>query len=337
YKYDQAGPCQMAVWIKALAASLQAGQVVQKRFLVLFGRPGIAPYEWYVAGITGAVPIAGPETKFSFIWNNPPTITFQEHPCMRIYMVQGNVTDAQIDAFTSPGPNNTKVMNSSQVSNFEGSFGVPAGGDQTAQMNFNNLSAGSCAHQQCRPLVGSTERIRVAGLNLAGIPLRALSPGPEPDDLMLAAAAPKEARPERLDARAKVAARIVARGYGVVTAPHAKQQFVFIEPVGGLGWVFPNDKAITVAYDYINPAIAETLVVKGKSQSVRSPSRKIFVAYSIEVAKGVAKPIVKDPTTPKLATKVFEPGQHERVKITFLPGKRPIRPPVATEKGEPRK
>jgi hypothetical protein len=311
YLYYPTNPCRMAVWARATVA---AGGVVTKRFMVVFGRPGIAPQEWYLAGVTGAVPVNTPDTKVSFVWEKPPAVTFTSHPCMKVFILKGTVTDADVDTLkgtatqTPQGPTWTDAQLNAAI----GTYVDTTLSQQSAQMNFGNLTTGSCPAGPCSP-IASLEHVAEGPVLASMAPFASLWALLQP--------APQRGEPTRRpdgDER-EWRVRIIAHGFGVAD-PASNKNYVYVEPIGTVGWFVPNtmfeEATVELPLDVTNPRSAESMFVGTNQIVIPAPPRRILMHVTTEAPAGRVAPHVDVSALSRYAEQIVQPGQTEASGIT---------------------
>jgi len=135
----------MAIWFNPKIPNVSAGTMTKKRFLVMWAGAGIAPQQWYVAGLTASVAVVAPETQVSFIWNDLPkaSYTSSSHPCLRVYVLPEDlapVTPIPGLASTADYENFIKNIDTqAELTQMENAYNIPHGDNHMAQMNFSNI------------------------------------------------------------------------------------------------------------------------------------------------------------------------------------------------------
>ena len=289
YKFDGQNPCKMTIWMNATVSPPGS---VQKRFVAVWGRPGISPQGWFFAGITNPVTVSSPTTAVSFVWNKPPAASFSDHPCLRIYVLPLPPYTGAQDTALAALIADTSGTNTA-LSNFETAFNVSGGNGLAAQMNFANFNnATSCSESVCMP----TASLKRPGEGLLArwspfAILHAQDRGDERDSLI----------------------RIVAHGFGVAD-PASNKPYMFIEDIGGLGWSVSNQMlaqagSIPLKLQVSNPAITERMFANGAPVDVRSPNRRIFVKAVVSVVPGTREPRLDLSALNRFAETPLTPGQ----------------------------
>lgn len=222
YLYNPGLPCRMGIWVNAQVTP--GPGVATRRFLVVWGRPGISPQDWYFAGLTDPVAVTAPATALSFIWNDPPAVTFSSHPCLRVYVLPENLSAAQITTLQG-------IDTQAELAAMEATYGVSPSTLQSAQMNFANIGSGNCTDTGCMPLaisrnpgVGRWPEITLASARLTDGRTAGATQTARPDNR-------QGDRKDTLERRI----RIVAQAFGVAE-PTANKPYVYVERIGGLGW-----------------------------------------------------------------------------------------------------
>jgi hypothetical protein len=302
YKYNQTNPCKMTIWIDA---KVSAPGVVSRRFLAVWGRPGISPQGWYFVGMTNPVAVSAPSTAVSFTWNKPPAVTFSSHPCLRVYVLPDTpFTAAQQTAITNLQNDTSATGNS--LTAFETAFAVAQGSSKSAQMNFDNIDTGSCTDASCMPtaaLSGSGE-----GLFAQWSPISTLHA--QVDD-----------RPGPGDERSTLI-RLILHGFGVAD-PQGDKPYMYVEDIGGLGWSVSNQVlaqlgTMPLPMQVSNPAITERMFVNGNAVDIRSPNRRILVAPVLDVVPGTPVPRLDLSALNQFAETAMTPGQTVDTRISII-------------------
>ena len=310
YLYNPAGPCRMTIWIKA---SVSAPGIVKRRFLAVWGRPGISPQDWYFAGLTEPVAVTSPTTVTSFIWNDVPAVTFgSDHPCLRVYVLPEVLTAAQqaaVDALKVPA-----TATGSNLSALESLFGVAPGSSKSAQMNFANIGTGKCTESSCGPVIGavqSPEAQKVSQFSLIGTAYaqEASAAGRGNDK-------PRDDKPANL-------IRLVAQAFGVAV-PQGNKNYVFVEPIGGLGWALPANLlaqgALALNLEVTNPKFTEKTFVNGNPVVIASPDRRILIAPVVSLLPGTQAPTLDLSALARFAETPVKPGETFKAQIFVKQG-----------------
>jgi len=273
YLYNPVQPCQMKVWVRAANST---GGVVQSRLFVVWGRPGIAPQDWFPVQLTGPIGFSSPEEIVSILWKTVPAVSFTDHPCLRVYVLPAVLTapwqEAQVGA----------IATQAQLTQMEMHYGIaPAGDFQNAQMNFNAIGTGSCQTTQCAFLPP-----RPGGERIAGVVASLDGPALVQDQ-------PPVARPGQEQPAGLI--RVRAEGIGFA-ASGTRAPYTYLTPLGGIGWAFPPDRiasreGLTLPLEVTNPAVLFRDF--SRRQDVPSPSRQVLVAVRAEASPGVALPQVR--------------------------------------------
>lgn len=318
YEYNPDGPCRMGIWINA---KLPLGSaIVKSRFLVVWGRPGIAPQEWYYAGLTGPVAISAPETALSFIWDKVPPVTFSDHPCMKVYVIPESADEMHpaIAAFKA-------TPTQANLAAIELAFDATNGSSKNAQMNFantkprvNNMPS-ICTTSACQQigasLIDTTSTRRMASFSLiSDAQAQPTTGGPRSDG------------PSKGDDKDSLV-RIVLHGFGIA-APRANKPYTYVEAIGGLGWAIPASRlaqeAVTLNFEMANPAFTERMVVDQKMVEVASVDRRIGVLPLIDVVPGTPLPKLDLNALTRFADTPVKPGEVAKVQITVLQTGSPV-------------
>jgi hypothetical protein len=298
YLYNPTGPCRMSIWINAQVAGAGTG-VVQRRFLVVWGRPGIAPQDWFFAGLTEPVAVTAPATAVSFTWNNPPAVNFASHPCLRAYVLPETLTPGQIATLQA-------IHTQAELDAMEASYMVSSSTAYSAQMNFSNIGVGSCTDSRCGPLV----TVRDGGGDATRWPRIALV-----GEAFAAQPGPAETQPDSVQNRA----RVFARAFGVAE-PAPNRTYVYVEPIGGLGWSVPVQKdSLQLTFDVTNPRLAEKTFARGQVIEIPAPPRRILIALSTEAPRGVTPPAIDTVPLGRFASALMPPGTTDSVRLGVRP------------------
>jgi hypothetical protein len=306
YRYYPAKPCRMAVWVDAFVA---AGGVVTKRFMVVWGRPGIAPQEWYFAGLTDPVPVSSPQTQLSFLWEKPPAVSFTSHPCLRVYVLKDNLAPADITAI--------KGIDSDAKLTAAVAAYVDAGlSQQSAQMNFSNIMTGACPAGVCSPIASLPQTgYRTAYAIGKGLPLASAAAGLAQPAGESGNRSPSEREPSgraRDEGVKEWKVRLMASGFGVA-APAPAKPYVYVEPVGGIGWFVSSTlfakEALPLVFDVSNPRVTEMMFVGGHPVVVPGVPRRLLVALSAEAPSGMTPPAIASTGLKDYADRFFQPGE----------------------------
>jgi len=317
YLYNPDGPCRMAVWMNPTVTGSGA---VKRRFLVLWGRPGIAPADWYFAGMTDAVTVSPPSTPVSFIWNSVPAVTFSDHPCMRVYVLPETLTSAQqaaVDKLNTPANTATQA----DVSAMEIALGVAGGSNKSAQMNFSNVGTGTCTEQACKPVVigalPDKERTVHASFSLIGSAFAQDTGGGK-----ASGNGNGNNGGGGGDAKANLV-RVHAQAFGVAD-PEKGKPYVYVEMAGGVGWAVPAARleagAMTLNLDVANPKVSSRSFVNGNAVDVLSPPRRILFTPIIDVLPGTPKPALDLSALKRFADTPVQPGELFKMQVVLTKG-----------------
>lgn len=306
YIYNPADPCQMKVWVRASNAS---GGVIQNRLFVVWGRPGIAPQEWFPVDLTGPIGFSSPEEIVSILWNNVPAVSFTDHPCLRVYVLPAALTAPWLEAQI------LAIDTQAELSAMEAHYGIAAGGDfQNAQMNFTATSTGSCTLPQCALLAPP------GGERIAGV-LAALHPNMAWLDLGQQTLVRGDQEEWENDENEKEGLiRVKAEGVGFAK-PEPRTPYTYLTTVGGIAWAFPQDRihpreGLRLPIEVTNPALLFRDFSVRPPRDVPSPPRQIFVVVTAEAAPGVPVPAVQvaQPERP------LQAGESTKTTITLTAG-----------------
>ena len=306
YEYNPDKPCRMSIWFQP---QVNGPGVVTKRFLVVWGRPGIAPQEWYFIGLTNAVPISGSTTPVSFIWDKPGAVGFSDHPCLRVYVLPGTLTPAESTTIAG-------IDTDVELKAMESTYVATTSSMHAAQMNFANIKAGSCTNSACQPLA-----LRGRDANGRALPRLALA-GFAPPLAWLNSASWQRTRADEGQARERDSSnkhvRIIAQAAGV-SAAASNRPYVYLEPIGAIGWALPIDAVseghVSLKFDVTNPKVAETAIVGGTRIDVPAPPRRILISVKTEAPRGYAAPRVDTRALARYADMTMEPGQTAETQI----------------------
>lgn len=277
YIYHPADPCQMKVWVRA---SNSSGGVLQNRLFVVWGRPDIAPQDWFVVDLTAPVAFSPPEEIVSVLWPNVPAVSFTDHPCLRVYVLPAVLTAPWQE------PQILAIDTQAELAAMEAHYGIAAGGDfQNAQMNFNAISTGACPLAQCALALPAGDE-RIAGV------FAALSP----NGMGLDQETPHFPGDKEEEEEGGLI-RIKAEGVGFAT-PEAGTPYTYLTTVGGIAWAFPHNRidpreGLRLPVEVTNPAVLFRDFSVQPPRDVPSPPRQFFVVVTAEAAPGVPVPVVQ--------------------------------------------
>jgi len=306
YIYNPVHPCQMKVWVRASNAS---GGVLQNRLFVVFGRPGIAPQDWFPIEVTAPIAFSSPQEIVSILWKAVPAVSFTDHPCLRVYVLPAVLTapwqEAQINT----------IATQAQLSAMEMHYGLSPGGDfQNAQMNFNAIGTGSCPLSLCALMPPPPGAERIAGTLIA--------PPPENPDVMAMALDQNQEVIGTVDdegskGREGGLVRVKAEGVGFAK-PEAGRPYTYLTTVGGIAWAFPQNRinpqeGLRLPLEVTNPAVLFRDLGARPPRDVPSPPRQIFVVVTVEAAPGVPVPNVQvaQPDRP------LQPGESTKTTVVL--------------------
>jgi hypothetical protein len=309
YKFNALKPCKMTIWINA---TVSPPGTVQKRFLAVWGRPGIAPQAWFFAGVTNAVSVSSPTTAVSFVWDKPTPVPggFSDHPCLRVYVLPATFTAAQQTALNDL-MNDTSV-NGDKLQPFENAFNVSFSLNTAAQMNFANYdNASSCSEATCMPaaaIIGSEDSLLARWSPFATLHAQV-------------AQRPGDDRPRPGDGRS-TSIRLIAHGFGVAD-PQGTKPYTYVEDIGGLGWAVSNQllaqaESIPLRVQVSNPAITEKTFANGTAVEVPSPNRRILVVPVVSVVPGTPMPRIDLSALNRFAETPLTPGQTFDSQISIV-------------------
>jgi len=279
YLYNPVKPCRMAIWVNAYVSTTA---VVKRRFFVMWGRPGISPQDWYVAGLTQPVAVAGPSTPISFIWEKPTAVSFTDHPCLKVYVLPEVLTQTQVDDLLAIDTDAKRVA-------MEAAYGVSAANMQIAQMNFANIGTGSCTDGVCMQIALRDQLPETRPgkhVSLAGVAFSSGDPGSAAQQVRGdGQTTGRDSLPQRI--------RIVIQGFGVA-APEPNKPYVYVEPIGSLGWSVPasisTNASLSLNFDVTNPRVVETAFIAGHRVEVLARPRRILFALTTDLPHGVRAP-----------------------------------------------
>jgi hypothetical protein len=311
YKFNSDGPCRMTIWIDAKVAG--AG-VVKKRFMAVWGRPGIAPQEWFFAGLTEPVAISTPHTPVTLIWNKPTPVNFTGHPCLIVYVLPETLTAQQIADIKA-------IDTQSKLVSVVNSLVVPQGAEKSAQMNFSNLAPGTvCTENACMPLSsmdgGKFDLAQLSFINTANAQSWGEQTGKEwqPID--------KSIKDDRGEGKRTGLIRVIAHGFGIAE-PQGNKPYSYVETIGEVGWAIPSNlyetKPLTLVFERANPANTETMFVNGNVINIPSPPREILIALTTDVPQGIPQPKLDTAVLAVYAKTPMQPGQVATTQIDIQP------------------
>jgi hypothetical protein len=319
YLYNPAGPCRMGVWINP---NVTGTGVVKRRFLVVWGRPGISPQDWYFAGLTDPVALAPPNTPISFIWNNVNAVPFSDHPCMRVYVLP-EVLSAADQTFLTPLQTTTGTTQAA-LDAMEAHFGVAQGSTLSAQMNFSNIGTGVCTAQQCTPLIGFRQdpgtwngpQYALAAPPLAlSIPMSSFQGATTGQ-----ASQPGSTRRGGGGAGENNAnlVRIFAHGFAV-PEPKGNRRYVYVDPIGSLGWAFPANLfgkgSMSLNMDVTLPKVEAKMIIGGKTVAIPSSPSRVYVALVTDAVPGTPIPKIDAGALNQIGNTLMTPGETVPAKI----------------------
>lgn len=316
YLFNSALPCRMAIWIDAKVAG---SGVVNKRFIAVWGRPGIGQKDWFFVGLTDPVPVSAPNTPVTLIWNAPPPQNFTGHPCLRVYVVPENLTQAQIDQIKA-------IDTDAKLDAVVNTIVLPQGAAKSAQMNFSNLAGGNCALGSCMPLAATfPENDEIDWAQFGFI---SSAHAQEPDDRRPDAGAGRDPDGQPGDDRKSNLVRVIAYGFGVAQ-PESGRTYSYVESIGQVGYAIPSSMfaqgPLPVVFDVVNPALTESSYANGSAIEIASPPRRIFVHVTTDVVSGDPVPTIDTSALDRIAEGTLEPGQVVPVEVSIA--SEPSQPP----------
>lgn len=342
YLYNPPGantdhPCPMAIWMDANVNFAQnAPGIVKKRFLVVWGRPGISPQDWYFAGLTEPVAITSPDTPVSFVWRDVPAVAFSDHPCLRAYILPENLTTQEIQEIQN-------IKSAAQLTTMENRYLVTQGSNKSAQMNFTNIGpVGNCDSANNCSVIG---RLMYDTLfaplmkpwlisNAAAAEIRSsrpaipVVPGVKPEHVQVT--------DDGFDTNL---VRITATAFGVAQ-PTGKRRYVYIEEIGGIGWAVPANQvgaAVTgLQFEVTNPKVAAKFFAREKAVEIPSPVRTVSIAIEADAKPGTRMPRFDVTGLEKNLRQPLKPGQTVSANIGVKPGTE-ICPPKCCPCKKPKK
>ncbi len=325
YVFNVDKPCRMAIWFTPKVGG-PVGTVVNRRFFVVFGRPNIAPQQWYVAGVTGEVPVSGSSTPVSFIWDQPTAIPFTDHPCFKIYALQSGTTSADSGILLG-------ITTQVRLDSVETANNASLGNSRAAQMNFANIDnvQKTCNDAFCQPL--SLRDATGDGDKQPRVVMESAPFSRTEGVAFLQDSARRRGRPplakDSTPTRDSVgkSVRIIAYGYGVAN-PTGNKPYVYVEPIGALGWAVPAasyaNRAVTLNVDFNNPRVVETAFVGGRRIDVPAPARRLLVALKIDVPVGTPSPRIDLAAVNANAERLVPPGDMNATRIVINPTHRAL-------------
>jgi hypothetical protein len=335
YKYypgaagDMNLPCRMRVWFR-VHRDMTGGATPLKRFLIIWGRPGIAPQDWTVVALTPPTPITNAQETFNDVWVNVPKqqFTVASHPCLRIYALPGDLRTPAGTTFLEADLTRVSTngaMSQAQLDAIESAFGFqPAPRDpHAAQMNFTALYPGQvCPNTACLQTAS-----RRGGDDSPGSPFRVLkasfippaSGGGDGDggDSPLTPTTPPE--PGQIASDRSDSIRIFIEGFGI-EAPSPNKRYSYIEVLGGLGLMVSNkdlvaNRGLQFEVEVANPRLLRRDVTTRPPGETLSPERDVFLRVVLDVPPGVPTPTYT--ITPNLVR--LGPGEKTKAVVTVTP------------------
>jgi hypothetical protein len=315
YEYNPQGPCRMGIWVNP---NVTGTSVVKRRFLVVWGRPGISPQDWYFAGLTEPVALAPPSTPISFIWNNVPAVAFTDHPCMRVYVLPEVISASDIQTYINPLINPTgNLQDQPALDAMEAHFGVANGSSLSAQMNFSNLKTGVCTNQNCQQLTG---RLKDPGIGNwpRYSPALALATSFAGN---FAQVNSRGTETHGGDKNSNLV-RIFAHAFAV-SDPKGNRRYVYVEPLGGLGWAVPanlfGNVSMPLNMDVTLPKVAAKMFVGGKAIEIPSSPARVHFAVVTDALPGTPLPTIDTGALNKISDKIMNPGDTVKAQIGLTP------------------
>lgn len=333
------GPCSMSIWFNPKITPANPGVMTKKRFLVMWAGAGIAPQQWYVAGLTAPVAVVDQNTWVNFIWNALPkaAYTASSHPCLRVYALPEDL----IPGAAIPGVQNTTagyedfinhIDTTAELAQMENAYNVPHGNSHMAQMNFSNIGpSGGCpsANSACFPLEASyrNTNLMVAALNgwASASEILADNGMVESRDRIRLPVGDRLRGDVVLNDRLQVrqpSAMMVFTSFGMA-APLGTKRYVYLEDMGTVAFGASNEKINMVLRDFkiglSNPEFVTKMLVAGKFVTITSPSRNLFVSFESKSPAGVRVPNFDRRVLVEQTRERFMPGQILEKRINLRP------------------
>ncbi len=321
YLYNSGGPCKMGIWVRANAS----GAAGKARFLVMWADGGLGQgaAAWRTVALTPEVILTPGQVTFTEFWGNVPangssSPNPNNHPCLKIYALPPDSSSLYTGTWST-----TNLANNAQadVGAFEQHFGLqdPNIDFKSAQMNFNNLTTGTCQQQICA-LAPMRERVHVAflgdasGLGSVLAQNDSLRSGTDSRAVIDQPTGNVKGDPKQGEVR------IWVTGFGVSTEP-SSLPYKFVEEVGGLGWSIPSaliDSGVVsnLGFTVGNPAVLYRDFSKTPVVEMKSPPRRLVLSTVIQTAPGVSKPYILKGAWDD-AGKVLQAGESTPVTMTL--------------------
>lgn len=312
YQYYPNKPCQMKIWFRA---NKSGAGVLRRRFLIIWGRPGVAPQDWFVVTLTPPVNLSQPAEINSFVWQTVPAVNFTAHPCLRIYVLPENLNPV-FDAAAING-----IDTQAELNQMETTYGINPGADfKSAQMNFTALRAGSCPAGACAQaaLLKRNEFIATAesdvrppelgfGFGISGSAGESLTEAPAQQQV-------------NTESKNRDYIRITANGIAFALHRDPNKPYTLIERLGGVVWAISNRdlierQQISLELDVTNPAIMLRDFTASPPVDIKSPERSIVLAVTVEAPSGIRPPLV----VLQQDKKTLAPGETTRAVLTVTP------------------
>jgi hypothetical protein len=307
YRYNPNAPCKMRIWFNTFKLGPGA---VNRRFLILWGRPGTNPIGWIFVTLTPPVPLTLTDTKSFFDWNSVPAIDFTSHPCLRIYILP-EVLDPAFDE------DKIKLITTDmQLGEMESAYGLqPNVNAHSAQMNFTATQPGTscpsgspcaCLEQDRKEIVGSAGAyVRLVPASFLADRGEYLGVGGEPVN-------------QTQEDRNSI--KITAEAFGVPARGLSRKPYNYLERLGGIGWNLNrrdlgDQKQVQLEINISNPLLLQRDFTGAKPVDIKSPRRSIFLVIKVKSGQGTPAPtIVSRPPNPTL-----DPGDTVKGVITIDP------------------
>lgn len=319
YKFNTDEPCRMTIWIDAKVAGTG---IVKKRFMAVWGRPGIAPKDWYFVGLTEPVAISAPNTPVTLIWNKPTPVPFTGHPCLQVYVLPESLTAQQIADIQA-------IDTQTKLNKVVNDIVLPQGTEKSAQMNFSNTAAGKCSEPSCLPL--SSAIMGVDESDWAQSSFIRIANAQGADEFRGDDRPPDDWRGDdyRGDGKRSNLVRVVAHGFGVAE-PQGNRPYTYVETIGQVGWAIPSNlfaqEPLPLVFEVANPAVTESMFADGSVVEIPSPPRLILVALVTDVVTGDPVPKLDTSGLAKFAETAVKPGEVATAQVSISID-RPVPPP----------
>jgi hypothetical protein len=313
YKYFAANPCKMGVWVTA--TNLSPTTSINARVLVLWADGGLAPSnDWKVVGLSDPVSFGPGLSTTHLVWDKVPAggssvVGGATHPCMKVYILPATLSAAQSAAVSAihDGPT-LNAFEAAFVTNGQNLSGMSP---QAAQMNFTNLSSGSCTDSAC---LQASNLVPDGLFNLLGIQkANAQDRDSATGDGHVIIATP-------VNPNAKGGGDGDGTGTGnpkkepwfgvrvtgfAVPATASPLPYVFMTEVGGLGWAVPytmvSDGTLKLAFNVTNPPLLYRDFTVSPIKDYPAPKRKIIMISEVHAPAGYPTPkFTLDNPTPEL-------------------------------------